>query len=168
MREIINNCFFELLHFYSVKERNTFLKNSIKSKLLNFNESYGNNYYCLIQRHSLTNQIIKCIIFDSDNGDDSLLLLYWDNKIVISIDDFIYFIDDKFELKFKLKLLISLIGLYLTSENKLLILQETEITIVNTDYYVEKNESIDFVVDFHITNNCLIIKTEKGDINYSV
>jgi hypothetical protein len=128
-------------------------------------ESYGDYYYCYIGYNSLSSEKLFTISFSSDEKEDNLNFLFWDKAGLIVFDTGrkLYFIDDKLDIKHDFEITLPLIGLYLTEENNLLVLEEASFRVLNSSGQILKRELLDLIIDFSLENNYLHIVTIDGE-----
>ncbi|UTA66457.1 hypothetical protein [Emticicia sp. 21SJ11W-3] len=161
MNQIVNNIFIKTYKFNSSREASTFLNNQVTDKILYLNGTYGDYYYCSVGYHSLTREKKFVLAFDSDFREDNLNLLFWDNSLVLDTGRSIYFIDENLNVKAQIEFSGLLNGLYLINVEKLLVLGEIFLTVINYDGVVVMDESFDRIEHFNIKDNVLSIQTSE-------
>ena len=163
MKQIIKNIFIETYKFNSSREASTFLSNQVAEKILSLNDSYGDYYYCIVGYHSLTLEKKFVLLFSSDEKEDNLNFMFWDNSLVLDTGRNIYLIDENLDIKVILEVFTPFRGLYLINNEKLLVLEDIYLTIINYDGDVIMQESFDFIENLSIQDNVLSIQTSEGN-----
>jgi len=170
MKQIFNNKYVKSFKFISSHEFLYFSNKQIVPRKMFIEESYGDYYYCYIIYNSLNGEKLFAISFNSDEKEDDLNMLFWNEAGLIVIDTGrkLYFIDNQFDIKFNLEITTPLIGLCLTEEKDLLILEEASFKLLNSEGKVLKNEIFDLIIDFNIENNCLHVVTSEEDKTFKL
>lgn len=159
MKVVFNNKYIQLFKFESFREFSNFKNNQIIPKKLELDEPYGNTYFCYISYDSLTQKKIFLISFCSYQFENNLNILIWQKDlIVLDTGANIYFINDNLHILASFKIITPLIGLYLTRENTLLILEEASVKLVDSSGQIIKSESFDLIEDFSLEDEVLSIK----------
>lgn len=161
MKQIIKNSYVKTFKFESSQEASTFANNQGSKKALSIDNAIGDNYYCCVGYHSLTKDKQFVLSFSSDENDGNLNLLFWDNLIVLDTGKNIYLIDENLSIKVMLEVTTPLIGLYLINKERLLVLEEAYMRMINHNGDVVKTELFDLIVNFSIKDNLLSIQTSK-------
>lgn len=161
MKQIVKNTYIKTFKFTSLQEISIFINNQEIKKYLFIDDTCGNNYYSYVGYHSLTKEKQFILSFSSDDSDDNLNFLFWNGLFVLDTGKNIYLIDESLNIKTSLEITTPLIGLYLINNEKLLILEEAYLRVVNYNGDVVKAELFDFIEDFSIKNNLLSIQTSK-------
>lgn len=161
MKQVIKNRYLKVFGFSSSEEALTFLNNQKAHKILSLDETFGDNYYCYVCYHSLTKEKVFALSFSSDEREDNLNLLYWNNLLVLDTGKNIYLIDETLSIKALLEITTPLVGLYVINDEKLLVLEETFIRVINYKGEVVKSELTDLIEDFSIKENLLSIQTSE-------
>ncbi len=161
IKQIINNKYSKVFCFYSSHEIETFISNQKNTKILSFDESYGDYFYCIIFFHSLTKEKEFILTFSSDEREENLNLLFWNNSFVISTGKSIYVIDEKYNIKSTYQITTQLIGLFLLKLNKLLVLEEAYMRIISWEGKIIKSELFDVISNFSINDDFLFIQTNE-------
>lgn len=159
MKQIIQNRYFKVFSFSSSEEALIFSNNQNANKSLSLKETFGDNYYCYVCYHSLTQEKLFVLSFSSDESEDKLNLLYWNNMIVLDTGKNICLIDKAVNIKVSLEITTSLVGLYVINDKKLLVLEEAFIRVINYEGEVIKSELTDLIEDFSIKDNLLSVST---------
>ena len=161
MKQIIKNCYIKAFKFASSREMLTFVNNQVAKKQLSIDDTFGDNHYCYVGYHSLTKEKQFTLSFSSDDSDDSLNFLFWDNLFVLDAGKNIYLIDENFNIKTSLEITTPLVGLYLINKEKLLVLEEAYLRVINNNGDIVKAELFDLIEDFSIKNDFLSIQTSE-------
>ncbi|MGJ1437887.1 hypothetical protein [Sphingobacterium siyangense] len=161
MKQVIKNIYLKGFRFSSAEEASIFFKNQKAERSLSFEDTFGDNYYCYVCYHSLTREKQFVLSFSSDESEDNLNFLFWDNMFIIDTGKNIYLIDEKLNIKTSFETTTPLIGLYLISNEKLLVLEEAYMRIINYNGDIVKAELFDLIEDFSIKDNLLSIQTSE-------
>jgi hypothetical protein len=161
MKQIIKNCFIKTFKFTSSQDASTFANNQGVKKLISIDDTIGDNHYCYIGYHSLTKDKQFVLSFSSDENEDNLNFLLWDSLLVLDTGKNIYLLDESLNIKTMLEITTPLIGLYLINKEKLLVLEETYMRVINHNGNVVKAELFDLIEDFSIKDNLLSIQTSE-------
>ncbi|MCP3660259.1 MAG: hypothetical protein GY830_08120 [Bacteroidetes bacterium] len=161
MKQIINNNYLKSFKFLSWNEASTFLKNQKTLKSLSIEDTFGDNYYCYVCYHSLTGEKEFVLSFSSDESEDNLIFLYWNNLLVLHTGKNIFLIDEFLHIIVSLEITTPLIGLYLINKENLLILEETFMRVINYKGEIIKSELFDLIENFSIKDNLLSIQTSE-------
>ena len=161
MKQIFRNQYLKSFRFSSPQEALFFVNNQNVKNQLSIEDTFGDNDYCYICYNSLTSEKKFLLTFSSDIDDDNLSFLFWETQKVFVLDTGknIYLIDDSLAIKASLEISISLVGLYLVDDDKLLILEEASFKVVNGKGQILLSESLDLIEDFSIKENILFIQT---------
>jgi hypothetical protein len=79
-----------------------------------------------------------------------LIFLFWNNTLVLGTGKNIYLIDENLNVKTSLDVTTPLIGLYLVNNEKLLLLEESYVRVVNYNGEIIKSELFDLIENFNI------------------
>lgn len=161
MKQIIKNSYIKAFKFTSSQESSTFVSNQGTKKHLSIDDTFGDNYYCYVSYHSLTKEKQFTLSFNSDENEDNLNFLFWDGLFVLDTGKNIYLIDESLTIKTSLEITTPLMGLYLISKEKLLVLEEAYMRVVNYKGDIVKSELFDLIEDFSIKDNLLSIQTSE-------
>lgn len=163
MKHIIQNRYFKGTSFLSSEEALIFLNSQETNRKISLDETFGDNYYCYVCCHALTQEKLFALSFSSDEREDNLIFLYWNNLIVLYTGKNIYLIDEVVNIKVSLEITTSLVGLYVINDERLLVLEEASIRIINSKGEVVKNKLTAFIENFTIKDNVLRILTEEDN-----
>jgi hypothetical protein len=168
IKQIIKNRYVKSWCFTSPQERSYFLHGQNIQNELFLKGTYGEFCYCYICFDSLSRKEQFTIIFDSYISEEKLNFLHWyeKNLSVMDTDETIYFIDYNLNITFSLEITTPLIGLYLLSEDKILIMEETSFRIVNSIGQILKEELFDLAINFSLENDKLLVKTKDENKVY--
>jgi hypothetical protein len=161
MKQIIENRYIKTFKFTSSKEASTFVRNQGVEKYLSIDDTFEDNYYCYVCYHSLTKEKQFVLSFTSNESDDNLNFLFWNTLLVLDTGKNIYLIDESLKIKTSLEITTPLIGIYLISKERLLVLEEAYIRIVNYNGDIVKAELFDLIENFSIKDNLLSIQTNE-------
>lgn len=161
MNQIICNKYIKAYKFASSQEASTFAGNQITKNYLSIDDVAGDSYYCYVGYHSLTREKQFVLSFSSDENEDNLNLLYWDDLLVLDTAKNIYLIDKSLKIKASIQITTTLVGLYLISKEKLLVLEEAYMRVINCKGEIIKTELFDLIEDFSIKDNLLSIQTNE-------
>ena len=164
MNQIIKNSYLKAFKFTSSKEASTFIGNQGAKKHLSIGDTLGDYHYCYVGYHSLTRERQFVLSFCSDEGLDSLNFLFWDGLFVLDTGRNIYLIDESLNIKRSLEITTPLVGLYLIGKEKLLVLEEAYLRVVNYNGDTVKAELFDLLEEFSIKDDLLSIKTSEENI----
>lgn len=162
MKQIIENSCIKTISFRTYQEANTYVRNNEAVNILALDETYGSYRYCCVGYHSLTMEKQYIISFSSDYSEEELSLLHWGSLLVLNNGKTVYLIDDGLRVKAALGLTTPLIGLFLISNEKLLVLEEAYLRVIDSKGDVVKAELFDLIEEFSIDNSVLSIKTGEG------
>jgi hypothetical protein len=156
--------------FSSFQERKIFLSHQGTKNILSIDETFGNNYLCCVCYHSLTREKQFVLSFSSNENEDNLNFLFWDEHKMYVLDtgQCIYFIDHRLNPVASFEITTPLVGLYLVNEDKLLLLEEAFFRLVNFRGKLLKSASFDLIVDFSIENNQLTIQTSEANQSFDL
>ena len=163
MKQIIGNRYVEMFEFASSQEATFFLHNQGNTRVIDFDETFGDNHLCYVCHHSLTNEKQFVLSFSSDESSNNLNLLFWEKHDLIVLDTgkFIYLLNNKLTVVESFEITTSLIGLYLTDKDSLLLLEEAYIRLINSEGIILRDELFDLIQDFSIEEDKLIIHTSE-------
>ena len=128
-------------------------------------DTYGDNHCVLKLVDSLSKRIKFCIGFSSETHSSklNLIVLGQYDKLIIEVDKFLYFISlSKGDVISKIELFTPLIGLHHKKE-KLLVLEEAELKVIDINGIVNKEEFFDLIEDFTFVDNTLYLTTIEGE-----
>lgn len=163
MKQIVKNMYVKRYKFATFLEMNIFIGNQISINNLVLDEEFGDIYYCFVFFHALTQEKLFFLSFSSDE-EDNMSVLYWDEEdlLVIYPGKKIYLLDTQFQLQTSFKTYTPLIGLYLLPDKKkLLVLEEISIRVIDSHGKVLREENVDFIENFSIDEDQLLIETES-------
>ena len=161
MKQIIGNRYLKEFKFSSSHEALIFFNNIKAKSCLFLEDTYGENYYCYVSYHSLTKEKQFILLFCSDESEENLNFIFWDNLLVLDTGKSIFLIDEYLNIKSSLLITTPLVGLYLINKEKLLILEEAFMRVVDCQGQIVKSELFDLIEDFNISDNSLSIQTSK-------
>lgn len=161
MKQIIDNRYIKVFKFASSQEASTFAVNQETKNCLSIDDEFGDSYYCYVGYHSLTREKQFVLSFSSDENEDKLNFLYWDDLLVLDTAKNIYLIDKNLNIKASLEITTPLVGLYLINSEKLLLLEEAYLRVINYKGEIIKAELFDLIEDFSIKDNLLLIQTSE-------
>lgn len=161
MKQIVRNTYVKVFKFTSLQEVSDFVSNQEFKKSISIDDSYGDNYYCYVGYHSLTKDKQFIFSFSSYESDDNLNFLFWDKLFVLDTGKTIYLIDESLNIKKSLEITTPLVGLYLINKEKLLVLEECYLRVINYSGDIVKAELFDLIEDFSIKDNLLSIQTSE-------
>jgi hypothetical protein len=160
MKQVIKNQYLKGFRFSSLQEASTFLGNQAIKKCLALGDTYGDNYYCYICYNSLTAEKQFVLSFSSDESDENLNFLFWDERELLVLDTGknIYLIDNNLFVKAFFEITTPLIGLYLINNSELLLLEEGFMRLVDYNGKILESELFDLIEDFAIKDSRLVIQ----------
>ncbi len=161
MKQVIQNRYLKGFSFSSSEEALTFSNSQKVNKSLSLEKTFGDNYYCYVCYHSLTQERLFTLSFSSDESEDNLSVLYWNNLLVLDTGKNIYLIDETVNIIASLEITTPLVGLYVISNKKLLVLEEAFIRVINNNGEVVKSELTDLIENFSIEDNLLSVYTSE-------
>lgn len=170
MKQIIENRYLNGFKFSSSEEASTFFNNQNAKRSLSIEDTFGENYYCYISYHSLTKEKQFILCFSSDDSEGNLNFLFWDDQKMLVLDTGknIYLIDDNFNIKASFEITTPLIGLYLINKDKLLLLEEAYLRVIDCEGKISKSELFDLIEDFNIKGNVLSIQTSQENLIFKL
>ncbi len=162
MKTVFNNKYVVSFSFDSWKELSSFVNNQGDVINLVIDESYGDKYYCYVCYDSLTSEKQFIISFSSDEKDNNLMFMYWNikNIFIIYTGKYVNIINFNLEILASFDITTPLIGLYLTNENNLLILEEASFRLIKPGGQILKHELFNAIENFYIKDMKLYIKTD--------
>lgn len=161
MKQIIQNKYLKGFRFSSSGEALIFLNNQKANNSLSLENTFGDNYYCYVCYHSLTKEKLFTLSFSSDENEDNLSFLPWNNCFVMDTGKSIYLIDEFLCIKTSLDITTPLVGLYIINNEKLLILEEAYMRVIDYNGQIVKSELFDLIENFSIKDNVLSIQTSE-------
>lgn len=163
MKQIIENKYLKGFKFSSEDAALTFFNNQKAERSLSIEDTFGDNFYCYICYHSLTREKQFALFFSSDESEDNLNFLFWNKMLVLDTGKNICLIDESLSIKTSIETTTPLVGLYLISNEKLLVLEEAYMRVVNYNGDIVQAELFDLIEDFSIKDNLLSIQTSEGN-----
>ncbi len=162
MKFIFNNIYLTLLKFNTYREYSQYKANQYNVDFLLLNDNYGDYFYCFEIYDSLTNEIKKIISFSSDYKDENLYSMYskTTKTLIIHTGKKLFFIDKEFKIISSYDIITPLVSLYETINDRIIILEEASITIVDESGIVLKKEFLGMITKYWINDNKLTIVTE--------
>src|SRR6218665_1059217 len=139
MKQIIENRYLKGFKFSSSEEASTFCNNQKAKRSISIEDTFGENYYCYVCYHSLTKEKQFVLSFRSDESEDNLNFLFWDNLFVMDTGK----------------------NVYLINKEKLLLLEEVYMRVVDYKGQIVKSELFDLIEDFSIKGNLLSVQTSE-------
>ncbi len=164
MKRICNNKYLKVYKFSNLQEAVKFCANQNSIHSIELEEDYGEFFYCCVCLHSLTRDPIFSIVFGSDQQDDNLNILFWEDLIVIDTGQNIYLINHEMQIKAKLEITSPLMGLYLINEGQLLVLEETFLRIISREGVILKDMLFDLIERVEIDQNKLYIDMDQKQV----
>lgn len=163
MKQVFKNRYLKGFKFSSSQELSTFLGNQGTGNSLTIKDTFGDNYYCYVCYHSLTKEKQFVLSFSSDENEEDLNVLFWDEHKIFILDTGknIYLIDDNLNIKSSFEVTTPLIGLYLINVDSLLLLEEAFMRVVDHNGGILKREVFDLIEDFSVKDNYLFIQTSE-------
>jgi hypothetical protein len=164
MKIICNNIWTTCFATKSYRELSEQIIKHENNKIIVLNEDKkGIYYYCICGNDSLTQKNIFSLVFASDYEENNIFFLTWDKLFIISTGTELYFIStEHIKVNTSLSLFSPLIGLYITQENNLLVLEELSCKILSrTGKVVSEDYFNDVIEDFKLQDNMLFIKIDN-------
>nr|WP_320037131.1 hypothetical protein [uncultured Bacteroides sp.] len=170
MKQIVGNRYLKSYKFSSLQETSVFINNQKTSNFLSIDDTFGDNYFCYVCCHSLTRKKEFVLSFCSDEKEENLSFLFWNEYKLFVLDTGknIYLINDTLNIVASFDISIYLIGLYLTNKNNLLILEEASFKLINPKGQILMNESLDLIENFSIENGKLSIQTSEENKTFEL
>lgn len=170
MKQIFNNQYITSFKFIHHKDVAVFISHQNIKNVLTLEETFGDNYYCYVFYDSLTREKKFIISFSSDDAESELNLLRWEaaDRLVLDTGKFLYLIDNDFIIRGCFDISSPLIGLQLTSKNRLLVLEEASLRLINSEGQILINELFDLIEDFFVSDSYFLIKTSEGNRKFSL
>lgn len=164
MKQIFLNTYLKTYTFDGYDDLKNFLKKNDNKKTLTLKETFGDFYYCFTLCDSLTGDKDFIISFSSDEKIENISILFWArfDLIVLNTGNLIYLIDKKIGIIDKYNVATPLIGFY-EIDDKLLILEEASLKIINQNGENLKSKQFDLITDFSIREKILYIKTNNDE-----
>lgn len=165
MKQVVQNKCLKAFRFSSSEAASTFLKNQKANNSLSIDHTFGDNYYCYVCYHSLTKEKLFVLSFGSDENEDRLNFLFWNSSFVVDTGKSVYLIDETLNIKISLEITTPLVGLYIISNEKLLLLEEAYMRVIDYNGQILRSELFDPIEDFRIKDNVLSIqKSEENKV----
>jgi hypothetical protein len=161
MRQIFQNRFLRSYQFSNAVEQTAFIQRVSATRVLSIEESDGQNPICCVGRNSLTHEAEFVLSFRSDSSEEYLNFLFWDGTMVLDTGKTVYLIDEKLSIIASLDITTPLIGLYLVTKEKLLLLEEAYLRVIDHDGHVLKSEIFDLIEEFSVDDGVLAVKTNE-------
>lgn len=161
MRQVVHNKYIRASVFSSSEEALSFLKSQHARYSLSIEDTSGDNYYCYVCYHSLTKEKLFVLSFRSDDSHDNLSFLFWNSSFVLDTGENVYLVDENLNIKAFFEITTPLIGLYTISHEKMLLLEEAYMRVIDYSGRILKSELFDLIEDFSIKDNVLFIQTSK-------
>lgn len=163
MKQIIKNKYLKEFRFSTLQEASFFCKNQKAKRSVFLEDSLGDNYYCYVCYHSLTQEKLFVLFFGSDENENNLNFSFWNHLFILDTGKRIYLMDEFLNIKIWFPIITSLIGFYIINQDRLLLLEEAYMRIVDSQGKVIENESFNLIENFRIENNVLFIQTSDSD-----
>lgn len=161
MKQVFNNSYIKVFKFTSSEEASNFANNQGANKVLSIDDTFGGIHYCYVAYHSLTKEKLFVLSFSSDENEYNLNFLYWDNSFVLETGKNIHLIDETINIKASLEVTTPLIGLYLVKKERLLVLEEAYMRMIDRNGDIVKAELFDLIEDFSIKDNLLSVQSSE-------
>lgn len=163
MMQIFKNKFIKTYAFNSYDESMVFERNQSVDLFLTLDGSFGDRYFYYVCFDSLTQEKLFYISFCSDMKEEELVFFHWHESKLMVIDTGkeIYLIDNELRIVANFEITSPLIGLHLTNENKLLILEEASLRLIDFEGKILMNSMFDLLKEFRIKENVLLIRTAE-------
>ena len=161
MKQVVQNKYLKGFSFLSLEEALSFSGNQKGINCLTLGESSGSNYYCYVCYHSLTKEKLFVLSFSSDESSDNLSFLFWNSCFVVDTGKNVYLIDEMLSIKASFEITTPLIGLYTISNEKLLLLEEAYMRVIDYSGEIFKSELLDLIEDFRLKDNTLFVRTSE-------
>ena len=168
MKQIINNRYLKSASFNSYDELNKYVTSLKVKNGLNLQDTFGENYYCYTSIDSLTSENEFYITFSTDEKEEYLSVLLWDtaNLFLLNSGTKLYFITCDLTIIGSFEITSPLVGLYVLTNDRILILEETTLRVVNSNGKIDREELFDLMLNFHMEGNRLSIMTEENEHVY--
>jgi len=163
MKQIIGNKYLKVFKFLSSQEASEFLNNQKAKNILSFDETFGDIYFCYVCYDSLTSEKQFVLSFSSNENDDNLNFLFWEEHKMFVLDTGknVYLINDELNIIASFEITTSLIGLCLVNKDNLLLLEEAFLRLIDFEGKTIKSELFDLIEDFSIENGKLFLQTSE-------
>ncbi len=165
MKVIFNNMYVQLFKFDSLRKFSSFITGQDDIDNVSLDETYGDYYYSYVFYDSLSKKKLYLVRFLSDENDPkNLHLLIWQAKKVFGFHTGrkLFLLDESHNVIDSINLLCPLVGLYVTSGQNLLILEEAAFKVVDSTGEILEGEQVDFINNFKLEAKHLILDTESG------
>lgn len=165
MKQIVRDKYLKIFKFSSSQEATTFLRSQDTKNVLSIDDTLGDTHFCYVCFHSLTHKKQFILYFSSDEDDNSLNFLFWEKHKMLVLDtgNGIYLINDSLNITASFEITTPLIGLYLIDDDRLLILEEAFLRLINSEGKILKSELFDLIVELKIENGQLFMQTNEGN-----
>ncbi len=126
----------------------------------------GIYYYCIWGKDSLTQENKFSVTFSSDYDENSISFLVWDKLFILSTGAELFFIDsNSMEIKCLFAFFTPLIGLHITKDNNLVVLEELSCKILSCEGKIIKEYQFkDTIEDFYLKEDCLNITIADEEV----
>jgi len=165
MRQIFRNHYIKVETFNFNKDWAAFIDKQNAERVLSLMDVQGDNYYCYIFCHALTGEEEFFLSFSSDHKQEELSLIHWpySDLIVLETGRNIYLINTDFTVRATYPTLYPLLGMYVTANNTLLMLEDIALRIIEAQGNIIASDTFDVIEDFSIVNDLLTIQTGAGE-----
>lgn len=162
MKQIFQNRSIRSFQFTNSVEESAFLERISPKRIVTVDESCGQNSICLVGSNSLTNDVEFVVSFRSDCNEEDLNLVFWNDLMIVDSGKKVFFVGDEIVVRTSIELTSPLIGLYVISDDELLILEETYMQIVDRAGRILRSELFDLITSTTIEKNRLVLQTDSG------
>ncbi|TKG87910.1 hypothetical protein EYV94_27860 [Puteibacter caeruleilacunae] len=167
-----NNKIIKHHSFNELSEAKKFYSNQKSRNKCFLDDTFGDNHCVINSLDALSGEIYLSLGFSSERNSNELNLMLWEqaDRWVIEIDESIYIVSSRSaEIVTKFEIGTPLIGFYVI-ENRLLVLEETNIKVLDREGNVFQEKTIDLIDSYSLTDDGVlnIISTEGEESQISL
>lgn len=164
MKIIVNNNCFTTQSFGIYTEAEKVFESQQSSSKVLLSETFGDNHHIINVSNSLTDRKIISIMFSSHKSLKALKFLFWEEfeRFFLETDEAIYILSKTGKTIANIKTLSPIFGFFIFGE-KILILEEIGVNIIDVNGSVCKSISTDVIEDYKLNGKSLEVKTMDGN-----
>lgn len=164
MRIITGNIYIKIYRFNTKQEQLVFANNQEVTSL-SINSNQPEFYYCFMIHDSINQEKKEVIILDTQDQEDKILFISWPlhRLLILKNEDKVYLIDHNYEIKKTIEIFSEIIGFYIIDDNRLLIIEEIGLKIINSSGLILVNKPTNLILKVIIEKNELVVSTEDEE-----